>query len=170
MVLGEPVVGIFTDGWRFVAEDAARIAERVREQDAGARLVCHEATGELGVAEWYRREHMGPRDIEAEAEVPIQAEGGTWFISLTFDRHGRPFTGAPDARVLAEMRRRDNRNPTRRRMAREYVTLMERRAAEAAVASEQAQVENLLAAGEAVMSAKAHLPRARGRVYLLRGV
>ena len=110
MVLGEQVDGIHCQGWRFVTSDTHDIAGAVRRENPDARLVAHPGSGEIGVVEWFAREHMGETDLEAEAGFPINARGGCWYRSFDW-RHndGTPIKDEPDQRIVDSMRRLDNR-------------------------------------------------------------
>ncbi|NBV24120.1 MAG: hypothetical protein EBS05_19650 [Proteobacteria bacterium] len=94
MRMGDSVPGILTDEWKFVAEDAHRVAERVREYDRDCRLAVHVPTHQLGVARW---------------TVASFAEGGAWMIAFRCrdPETGEPMIGEPDERVLWLMDRFD---------------------------------------------------------------
>jgi hypothetical protein len=110
MVLGDVVPGPLMRAWRFVASDAADISKRVMRKDPDARLVANEHTGQLGVVHWFRREHMGAKDVEDEAQLPVQAHGGMWLLAIRLtSASGDPICGEPDNRVIDRMNAMDSR-------------------------------------------------------------
>lgn len=129
MVLGDQVKGMFTHGWRFVVDDALLISQRVRAENRDARLVAYPETGELAVVEWFRREDMpAARGTEDLVKAPIQAQGGTWYLSLRIvDEKGERYCGPPDARVIDQMQRADqNKKPNHKFNVRKFIDQCER--------------------------------------------
>lgn len=90
MRLGEDVPGVLTDAWKFVADDRAGIAEKVKDKDPESRLAFHVETRQLGIARWVRAEGL---------------EGGCWLIALRArdPETEEPILNEPDDRVLTCM-------------------------------------------------------------------
>lgn len=94
MRLGEDVPGINTDAWKFIADDAGGIAEKVKQKDPEARLVYHQVDRQIGVARWV---------------TASWAEGGAWMIAFRArdPETGEPMLNEPDNRVLECMNKFD---------------------------------------------------------------
>lgn len=107
MVLGERVDGLMMDkGWRFVTGDAHDIHRRVQEIDPDARLVAHESTREIGVANWVQRSRLGDGDFESTAETPVQDRGGAWLLAFRiYDDSGLTYKGEPTDEVITQLNR-----------------------------------------------------------------
>lgn len=83
-------------GWRIVEDDLYGIAGRVREHDPDARLVREDGTGRLGLAHLNRRTSMIPGGAMMLARPCIDWDTGADLV------------GAPDARVIRDMRHSDS--------------------------------------------------------------
>ena len=129
MILGGEVPGLLTRGWRFVASDAHHIADTVRQEFPEARLVCHEVSGQLGVANWYTPpSREDAQKIEKAAKQPVTAHSGMWLLALRMHEPGteEPICGEPDQRVLQECRRVDQKRngPVNARQYRRWAEAM----------------------------------------------
>ena len=150
MVLGEPVPGYLTSGWRFVTADAHNITQTLRDQFPSTRLACspthYEGDQRIGVLEFFRLEHMNKRDVadlEDLNESPVKVDGGVWLVAL-LPRDpvtGEPLRGEPDDRVLKAVRKYDTRRHSSTFDAKQWQTWAEGQARRVEVKQKEENME-----------------------------